>query len=295
MAYLVSDSDNLANHPLYVVDEGLGSCMLHLSNEDTSGVLQVEKKKPIYHTTEKEDELWQMYFDGSSSKEGAGAGIVLISLGGENVCLMYKLEFQKTNNVAEYEALVLGLRDAKDLGIQQLPIFGNSELVVQQVRSIYQVKQQLLKVYKNEVWDLIDNLFTAFNISFIPRDHNHTTDSLALATTFFKVPQNTQLRYPIEVRNRPSIPDNIKHWKVFQDDLEIKKFLELTGEFSNSQIDEEQDDDDGDEFPSFIEQSIVDHNIIELKGNFIPKGLVPLEILFLKDDTLAKSVVQSFE
>ena len=55
--------------------------------------------------------------------------------------------------------------------------------------------------------------------------------------------------YPIEVRNRYSIPDNIKNWRVFQDDLEIKKFLELTGEFSNCQIDEEQDDD-VDEFPS---------------------------------------------
>ena len=126
---------------------------------------------------------------------------------------------------------------------------------------------------------------------FIPRDHNQTADSLALAATFLKVPQNTQLKYPIEVRHRPYILDNIKHWKVFQDDLEIKKFLELTGEFSNSQMDEKQDDDDGDEFPSFTKHSIVDHKIVELKGNFIPKGLVPLEILFLKDDTLAKIAV----
>ena len=133
-----------------------------------------------------------MHFDGSSSKEGAGAGVVLVSPGGENVCLMYKLEFQTTNNVAEYESLVLGLRDAKDLGIQQLVFFGDSELVIQQVSSIYQVKQQLLKVYRNEVWDLIDNFFTAFNIYFIPRDHNQTTDSLALATKFFKVPKNNQ-------------------------------------------------------------------------------------------------------
>ena len=44
MAYLVSDSDNPANHPIYVVEEGLGSCMLHLSNEDTYSVLQVEIK-----------------------------------------------------------------------------------------------------------------------------------------------------------------------------------------------------------------------------------------------------------
>ena len=77
--------------------------------------------------------------------------------------------------------------------------------------------------------------------------------------------KQTQLKYPIEVRHGPSISDNIKHWRVFNDDQEIKKFLELTGEFSNSQIDEEQDDYDWDEFPSFIEHSIVDHNIIELK------------------------------
>ena len=174
-----------------------------------------------------------MYFNGSSSKEGAGAGVVLIYPGGENVCLMYKLEFQTTNNVAKYDASILRLRVAKDLGIQQLVVFGDFELVVQQVRNVYQVKKQLLKVYKNEVWDLIDHFFTTFNISFIPRDHNQTADSLALAATFFKVPQNTQLKYPIEVRHRPSIHDNIKHWRVFQDDMEIKKFLELTGEFSN--------------------------------------------------------------
>ena len=57
MAYLVSDSDNPTNHPIYTVEEGLSSCILHLSNEDTSGVFQVEKKKAVYHTTEKEDEL----------------------------------------------------------------------------------------------------------------------------------------------------------------------------------------------------------------------------------------------
>ena len=73
-----------------------------------------------------------MYFDGSSSKEGVGAGVVLISPGGEVVRLMYKLEFITTNNTTEYEALLLGLRAAKDIGIQQISIYGDFELVVQQ-------------------------------------------------------------------------------------------------------------------------------------------------------------------
>ena len=73
--------------------------------------------------------------------------------------------------------------------------------------------------------------------------------------------------------------DNIKHWRVFHDDLEIKKFLELIGEFSTSFIDDDEDVEI-DQLPSFSENSIVNHNIIELKGNFIPKGLVPLEVIF---------------
>ena len=90
----------------------------------------------------------------------------------------------------------------------------------------------MLKVYKSEVWDLVENFFLAFNISFIPRDHNQTSDSLDLVATYFKVPKQTQLRYPIELRYMPSIPDNIKHRRVFHDDQEIRKFLDLIGEFS---------------------------------------------------------------
>ena len=70
---------------------------------------------------------------------------------------------------------------------------------------------------------MIDNFFIAFNISFIPRDHNQIVDSLALAATHFRIPKQNHLKHPIEVRYRPSVPDNIKHWRVFEDDIEIKK------------------------------------------------------------------------
>ena len=79
-----------------------------------------------------------------------------------------------------------------------------------------------MKVYRNEGWDLIENFYIALNINFVPRQHNETTDSLALAATYFKVPKVTHLKYPIDVRYRPSVTDDIKHWKVFHDDQEIK-------------------------------------------------------------------------
>jgi hypothetical protein len=75
------------------------------------------------------------------------------------------------------------------------------------------------------VWDLIDNFFSTFNISFIPREENTLVDSLAVSSSLFRIPLAPKIKYDVEIRYRPSIPDNIKHWKVFEDDLKIKKFL----------------------------------------------------------------------
>jgi hypothetical protein len=81
------------------------------------------------------------------------------------------------------------------------------------------------------VWDLVDSFFLAFNISFVPREKKKMVDSLATLAGNFKVPLPPKFRYDVEVKYRPSIPDNVKHWKVFEDDLKIKKFLETVEEF----------------------------------------------------------------
>jgi ribonuclease HI len=78
-----------------------------------------------------------MYFDGSSSKEGSGAGIFLISPSQEVITLSCKMEFETTNNIAEYEALVLGLRATKDIAIDCLAFFCDSELIINHVKNIY--------------------------------------------------------------------------------------------------------------------------------------------------------------
>ena len=70
--------------------------------------------------------------------------------------------------------------------------------------------------------------------------------------------------------------------------------MDLIDEFSNSLIDQEEDDEDED-FEDIAENEIAGHKIIELKGNFIPKGLVPLERIFSKYDTPLKPIVQSLE
>ena len=67
-------------------------------------------------------------------------------------------------------------------------------------------------------------------------------DSLAVATSTFKPPINPRLRYEIELRYRSSIPDNVKHWQVFEDDEKINQFLTMIGNFEDSQIDLEVDE-----------------------------------------------------
>ena len=141
--------------------------------------------------------------------------------------------------MAEYEALVLGLRAAREMGIQEVAVFSDAKLVVQQIRNAYQAKHPRLRSYRNEVWDLIDSSFSTFNISFGPREKNTVADSLATSTSNFKVPLPPKFRYDVEVKYRPSIPDNVKHWKVFEDDIETKIFLEIGDDFSALHIDQD--------------------------------------------------------
>ena len=100
-----------------------------------------------------------MYFDGASSKDSVGAGVVFISPSNDVTNISFKLEFETINNIAEYKALVLGLRVAKDMKIEELSVFGDAKMIVQQIESIYQAKNPRIGAYRNEVWDLIDNFF----------------------------------------------------------------------------------------------------------------------------------------
>jgi hypothetical protein len=189
--------------------------------------------------------------------------------------------------VAEYEALVLGLRDAKDTGIEEISIFGDAELIVHQIKNIYQNKNPRLRTYTNEVWYLIDNLFLAFNIFFIPRRENTMDDSFVVSTSHFRIPLPPKLKYDIEVKYRPSIPDNVKNWMVFEDDLEIIKFLESVDEFYALHIDQYHDSESNPDADVFLNK-IDNHHIVQLPRNHIPKGLVPLEIFFDGNDVEIK-------
>lgn len=100
-----------------------------------------------------------LFFDGSKCQRGGGASVILILLDGESMPLSFKLDFDYTNNIAKYEALVLGLQAAYSLDVKLINIFGDSQLVINQVNGIYQFRNEILQKYKHHV----DILLTTFD------------------------------------------------------------------------------------------------------------------------------------
>ena len=98
-----------------------------------------------------------MYFVGSINKIGASAGVFIISPIRYFKALSYKLNFECTNNVVEYEAFLLGLNALKEMGEKRIELFGDYELVLNQVNDNYQTKYPRIRAYRNEVWDMFGN------------------------------------------------------------------------------------------------------------------------------------------
>ena len=87
-------------------------------------------------------------------------------------------------------------------------------------------------------------------------------DSLVVSTSNFRIPLPPKLKYDVEVKYIPSIPDNVKHWKVFEDDLEIKIFLETMDDFYSLHIDQDHDYEKIPHVDIFLNK-IVDHHIVQ--------------------------------
>jgi ribonuclease HI len=93
--------------------------------------------------------------------EGVGAGCILQHPNGNKTMLAYRLEFQCTKNVVEYEALIQGLKKAIDLNVKFIKVFGDSEIIVKHIQNIIHCVSKHLKNYQQHVLDLLPH-FTNF-------------------------------------------------------------------------------------------------------------------------------------
>ena len=127
------------------------------------------------------DQPWILYTDGAWGQLGAGAAAVLIAPSGLKRKYAARLEFRATNNIAEYDGLILGLNKAKASGAKTLLIKTDSRVVAGQVEKEYLAHNPELARYLAAVRGL-ERRFKGFSLQYIPRADNSEVDELAKAT-----------------------------------------------------------------------------------------------------------------
>ncbi|XP_028068603.1 uncharacterized protein LOC114271192 [Camellia sinensis] len=148
-------------------------------------------------------EMWKLFVDGASNRHGVGLGIVLNSPDGLVIKQAITLGFPASNNEAEYEALLAGLRSALRMKASALIVFNDSKLVVNQVSGEYEARDERMAKYQALVRAEIKK-FDAIRVEQINREGNNTADELV-------GPASTQTVFPnplmIKFLPRPSIEE----------------------------------------------------------------------------------------
>ncbi|XP_050211611.1 uncharacterized protein LOC126661789 [Mercurialis annua] len=144
-------ADFLADHPGISMKEGIGCMELH---------------------------HWKLWFDGSRTDRGAGAGIVIVLPSGARFTMSCSLNIRCTNNQDEYEALVFGLEILMELGATPIQVWGDSMLVIKQVAGEYKCESELLIHYCNKAKYLIGG-FSDTWLEYKGRSDNMEANDLA--------------------------------------------------------------------------------------------------------------------
>jgi ribonuclease HI len=151
-------------------------------------------------------EHWAMYFDGSLNLEGAGAGVLLISPTGEHLKYVLQIFWKVSNNKAEYEALLHGLRLVASLGIKRLLVYDDSAVVINQVNKSWDRNMENMDAYCLEVRKL-ENKF------HVVHDNNVAADVLSkLGSTRAQVPAGVSTsftRHPSRSRRHRPLTQRI--------------------------------------------------------------------------------------
>ena len=132
---------------------------------------------------------WNIYTDRSSNRRAGGASVVIQTLQGDKIQCMIRLDFPTTNNEAEYETLVAGLDLVKAVGVENIVVHCDSQVVTSQINGDYECKNDRMKRYLEEVKYQISDLEVKF--IQIPREENECADHLAKAASaeFMLVPE----------------------------------------------------------------------------------------------------------
>ena len=121
---------------------------------------------------------WTLFFDGSSCGVGSGIGIVLVSPQGATFEFSFSIEASATNNQAEYQAILKGIRLLQVIRADAVEVFGDSMLVINQLIYTYECKDDILRIYHEECCQLLKE-FKKVTIEHVPKFYNGDANRLA--------------------------------------------------------------------------------------------------------------------
>ncbi|RVW45299.1 Pol polyprotein [Vitis vinifera] len=140
---------------------------------------------------------WRMYFDGAANHSGYGIDVLLISPHDDHIPRSVRLAFSDrhptTNNIVEYEACILGLETALELGIRQMEVFGDSNLVLRQIQGEWKTRDVKLKPY-HAYLELLVGRFDDLRYTHLPRAQNQFADALATLASMIDIPVNATVQ-----------------------------------------------------------------------------------------------------
>ena len=151
-----------------------------------------------------ETEQWTIQTDGSSTQKRGGVGIIIVTPVGEMLKYGVRLKFPTTNNEAEYEGILTGLRLEKALRAKNLLIQSNSKLVIGQIKEEYEAKEERMQKYLKLTKHLAQK-FDKLEFVQIPRGQNMAVDEIAKMASSEE--GSTSMDLNMEVQKRPSIEE----------------------------------------------------------------------------------------
>ena len=158
---------------------------------------------------EESDFRWVFSVDGSSNQQGSRAGVILEGPNGLLIEQALWFAFKANNNQTEYEALIVGILLAKEMGAQSLLAKSDSLLVTGQVTGEYQAKDPQMEAYLEYV-QVLKKSFVVFKLVHVPREQNARADLLAkLANSGKGGKQRTVIQEPLKTPRTFTVDNSV--------------------------------------------------------------------------------------
>jgi ribonuclease HI len=175
----LSQYEIVTETPIAIKSQAIVDLLAQFPGEDNSSISdEVPGEIDGVFLADLADSTWTLRFDGSSTAASGGARIVLYKGNGEAITKSFKLDFPCSNNATEYEAYLVGLAIAYEMGIKHLRVIGDSNLVVCQARGEFSLKEPSLAPYR-ALAQKLEAKFSTFEIEHAQRNENRYADALA--------------------------------------------------------------------------------------------------------------------